>query len=122
MKAASRFRVERCEAHGIAVGLCTVGTCKGASEARKKGRQLVAKLKPMRCVNCHQSRGDAVPRGKFHGVTPTHPGYQSHICDDCWGNREAREEEAARLAAHAQLMAGYRANQAATQESAHQDD
>ncbi len=91
----SRFRVERCAAHGIAVGLCESPGCKGSDKARGTGRQLVGKLKPPRCHFCKRERGDAIKRGEFYGAKGSHGGYQSSWCDDCWARKEAREKEAA---------------------------
>lgn len=105
--AQSRFRVERCVAHNIAVGLCTVGTCKGSVEAKKLDRQLVGKLTPPRCSRCKRERADAIQRGPFRGATDHRPGYQERFCDDCWGRREAREAEIERRRGKALIMAQY---------------
>lgn len=99
----SRFRAERCAAHGIAVGLCTVATCKGAIEAKKVGRQLVEKLKPLRCHHCRRERGDAARRGEFYGATATRRGVQRPWCDECWGGRLARDKAAAVQKSQAEL-------------------
>lgn len=92
---ASRFRIERCAAHGIAVGLCEVASCKGAERAKKVDRQLIEKIEPPRCSRCKQTRGDATHRGPFHGAKGNHPGYQERYCDSCWELKLAREQAAA---------------------------
>jgi hypothetical protein len=97
----SRYRVERCAAHGIAVGLCESPQCKGSTEARGVGRQLVSKLKPPRCHSCEVERGDAIKRGKFYGAKGDHPGYQSYWCDDCWENKLKRDLAASTTPARA---------------------
>ncbi len=91
----SRFRIERCAAHGIAVGLCENSLCKGSAAAKSTSRQLIERIEPPRCRRCKQVRGDAVPRGPFHGAKGNHPGYQERFCDGCWEAKEKRDREAA---------------------------
>ncbi len=91
----SRFRVERCAAHGIAIGMCTIGTCRDATKAKGVGRQLAGVIKPPRCSSCKQERGDAIKRGEFFGAKGSHPGWQRSWCDACWENKLARDKAAA---------------------------
>lgn len=91
----SRYRIQRCERHGIAIGLCEATGCVGSAQARAVDRHLVPKIQPLRCQNCKQERGDAIKRGPFFGSTSTHPGYQQAWCEECWTEREARETAAA---------------------------
>lgn len=89
----ARLRVERCS-HGLAVGLCEVGTCKGSASAKALNKQLVGMVKPPRCKVCKRTDGSAIPRGAFYGATPNHPGYQEHFCKGCWEGRIQRAAEA----------------------------
>ncbi len=89
----TRFRTERCTAHGIAIGLCESALCKAPASTPVAGL-LVRKLKKLKCNTCKRSGADVQRLGEFHRGTSAHPGYQTAWCPGCWENHLARKKAA----------------------------
>jgi|SRR6478735_3818170 len=87
--AANRYRVERCAAHGIAIGMCESPGCKGAEAVRAKtvGPTII---RPLKCSGCKQTKGDVVARGEPRASS----GYAGNYCESCWEDRERAIENA----------------------------